>query len=403
MDWLILVLVTPLIIVVVVMLYGFVGCTPFGESVIPAAPTNLRVTGVDTEHIDLSWDSNSPANTEKFELENRTLSPPPTHNIDAHPGLPPTYSDLVGEGAFYTYRVRALAHDGTPSDFSNDAWATTFLKAPSDFSATPVGTTEIRLDWTNHSEKANSLKLERSLDGIKYDLLVSLSAKDATYSDKDIRQTKYYYRLTAYLLTAQGVVQAKSGTVDASATIILAWKTSFETSIDSDGGGWYAGSCNVQIIEGYAPDKIASLQESGNWVRITMFGTLNSDSPQKAYLTAVYISRVRPGSKPYDSADDIKQVFFGGKKDVDLSQNKGPVVSDPIRYDLDRGQDLIIAFDTTIDSTNIYFGSPQGPRLYAKKPAANGLPAEEASMKIRSGDYVGPEGKVNCILKTEVA
>jgi hypothetical protein len=76
-DWLILVLVTPLVVVAVVVLYGFIGC---GEVLgiedrrLDLRPTHLKATAVGTERIELTWDSPSPADTKEFFLEGRKLS-----------------------------------------------------------------------------------------------------------------------------------------------------------------------------------------------------------------------------------------------------------------------------------------------------------------------------------------
>src|SRR5438128_8351704 len=108
MDWLILVLVTPLIIVVVVLLYGFVGCPSFGAEEPPpppppppspppvvgtvAVPINLRIMAVGTDSITLGWDDKSPAVTEHFNLERRTISKTVSFPIPASPMHAPAYS-----------------------------------------------------------------------------------------------------------------------------------------------------------------------------------------------------------------------------------------------------------------------------------------------------------------------
>jgi hypothetical protein len=410
MEWLILVLLTPLVVVAVVLLYGFVGC---GEVLgiedrrLDLRPTNLKATAVGTERIELTWDSPSPADTKEFSLERRKLSettgwapladlPTRPNPVPAKPGVAPSSIDPVGEGAAFAYRVEAVAKDdGERSGFRDEASAKTLLKAPSGFVATRVDATLIYLKWINNSTKAKSIKLDRSLTpGSGFQPYKSLGADATSFPDGGLTAgTNYYYRLTAL-----GGEDTASVPVEASEAT-LAWKTSFEAAIDLDGGGYYAGSCLVQRIPAGVPGNPATLQEGGSWVRITMF----SDAPQETKITTVYISRVGT-PKPYDSAADIQQVLFGGAPGVTLSQNRGPQVSDATKYTLDRGQALIIAFDTSIDSQNIYYGNAQGPQLYARRPQVPGAAFTEAKGPTRSVGYLGPEvNRVNCVQKIEVA
>lgn len=408
MDWLILVLVTPFIIVAVVLLYGFVGCSSFGTNVTPIQiPTNLKAAASAADRIDLNWDSASPAVTKEFSLERRKTSetkweqlvslPGRPNPVPANPGLLPTSFDPVDEASDFTYRVLAIANDGSKSDYSNEASAQTLLKAPSSFVAIPTGTI-IQLSWINHSTKATSLKIERSLTPVGgYSLLVDLPANQVSFpnSGPGVKpDTKYYYHITAY-----GPDNKVSTTVETSAIISLVWKTCFTAPINLDGGNGYAGHCLVQRIKGYVPGNPASLQEEGYWVQITMF----SNGTQETKLTAVYISRVGAGN-PYDSAGDNTQVTFGGAAGVTLSQALGPKQSDPIKYSVDRDQDLIVAFDVSLDSKNIHYGNAIGPRLFAKSPTAPGVPVQEAHLQVRPGIYQAPQvDRVNCVQKIEVA
>src|SRR5437773_891968 len=85
MDWLILILGVPAILIPLVLLFGFAGCTaqapvlgeqvsdPSNESlatVFPAAPVNLVATPVSVNQIDLSW-TNASATATEFSLERR--------------------------------------------------------------------------------------------------------------------------------------------------------------------------------------------------------------------------------------------------------------------------------------------------------------------------------------------
>ena len=87
-DWLILVLVTPLIIVAVVLLYGFLGCEPF-EAAAPAkpdAPTNLLAKAAGPNLIKLTWDDKSggAAKFKVIRIEEGATAPNVTGNRIGH-------------------------------------------------------------------------------------------------------------------------------------------------------------------------------------------------------------------------------------------------------------------------------------------------------------------------------
>ncbi len=409
-DWLILVLATPVVIGVVVFLYGFVGCGRFGASPAPPAPpappefpkpTGLAATAIGTERIDLIWVSSAPADTKEFQLERRKTSQPawePPKPIPVNPGVVPAFSDPVGEGAAFSYHVQAVHNNGSKSAFSDEASAKTSLKAPSNFAATLFGANEIRLTWTNNSTIAKNLRLDRGLTPGGEVPYKSLLATDTHFEDQGLAAgTKYYYRLTAF-----GNDNTESAPVEANATTAgtsSGWKTSFEATLNQDAGATYAGACVVQIIPARVAGNPATLQESGNTVRITLF----SDGPQETKLTAVSISRVG-APQAYDSASDIKPILFGGAAGVNLSKALGPRVSDPIPYTLDRDQPLIIAFDVTLDSQNTYFSTATGPQVYYHPPRIPGVAFQEAAKTVRTPTgYLGPQAnRVVCVRKIEV-
>jgi fibronectin type 3 domain-containing protein len=77
--------------------------------------------------------------------------------------------------------------------------ASTPPAAPSAFSATANGTTQIDLAWTDNSDNENQFRVERSTDGgTTYSLLVNKSSNITTHSDTGLTSdTEYYYKVRA--------------------------------------------------------------------------------------------------------------------------------------------------------------------------------------------------------------
>ncbi len=154
MDWLILILGVPAILIPLVLLFGFAGCgdptgtcTEDGDCpgglicvdgscvdpgqanppVFPFPPQNLVARALDDHSVALTWINNDSADT-RFRIERMEddgerfgtiLDDVPSTSVTDTSGL---------EGVTYLYRVRALL-DGEPSVPSNIASATTFTVA----------------------------------------------------------------------------------------------------------------------------------------------------------------------------------------------------------------------------------------------------------------------------------
>ncbi len=89
---------------------------------LPVGPTNLTATKVSSTQIDLNWSDNSdPAfNEDGFRIERKTGISGNYSEIDTVPQDVTTYSDILGGGGTYYYRVRAYNSSGN-SSYSNEA------------------------------------------------------------------------------------------------------------------------------------------------------------------------------------------------------------------------------------------------------------------------------------------
>jgi alpha-tubulin suppressor-like RCC1 family protein len=76
------------------------------------------------------------------------------------------------------------------------------INAPSNLSATAVSFSQIDLSWTDNSNNEDGFSIERSLDGITYTQLTTISTGTASYSDSGLDTgITYYYRVRAFMTT----------------------------------------------------------------------------------------------------------------------------------------------------------------------------------------------------------
>ena len=118
-------LLTPILLLGVIALVGFVGCETFFPLVDrPPAPTNLRALGGDAS-VELTWDD-YPTATEFHVLRGTSTGTQPEDYSDTHTVLPSEipYTDKpLINGTTFFYRVTAVV-GGPQSVLSNEATAT---------------------------------------------------------------------------------------------------------------------------------------------------------------------------------------------------------------------------------------------------------------------------------------
>jgi hypothetical protein len=121
-EWVILLLLIPAILVPVVLLGGFAGCT-FSRSVggAPAAPTNVTATPVSPSEIDLSWTN---PNTSAVTFQVHRLPPAPDPKVVIPVGSATTFSD-TGLTAGTTYGYNIGLENTNPEVLSDVVFATT--------------------------------------------------------------------------------------------------------------------------------------------------------------------------------------------------------------------------------------------------------------------------------------
>jgi len=133
MEWLILLVLVPAILVPVVLLGGFAGCSilydpdNLPERPLPDAPTNLSARGINVSAIALTWNNpNTVPVTFKIERIREGDNDPTFLDAPASPFQDPG----LEEGTAYFYHVRAIrTDDGESSALSEAASASTFGRA----------------------------------------------------------------------------------------------------------------------------------------------------------------------------------------------------------------------------------------------------------------------------------
>jgi hypothetical protein len=172
-------------------------------AVVPTAPTNLLVNGVSSSQLTLTWNDNS-TNETGFRIERSIAGSGRWIQIGTVGTNVKTYTDSgLSAASKYAYRVSATTATGTSgySEIVSQATAAVVSVpgAPGSLAATPVGTTEISLAWSDAASTETGFEIERTIAGTdQWVRLTTVSANVTTYSDTGLSEgTGYDYRVRA--------------------------------------------------------------------------------------------------------------------------------------------------------------------------------------------------------------
>jgi hypothetical protein len=413
MDWLILILGVPAILIPLVLLFGFAGCASAGlctddsdcpgglvcvqgacvdpgelsepNPAPPSAPENLAAIALDDHSVSLTWTNNDLA-ARDFQIERTPEDGGPV--LIPAPDSPTGTTDASGlqEGVTYIYRVQALVGSvaSEPSDTSS---ATVFPAAPVNLIATPVSFDRIDLSWTNASTIATEFSLEHRVPGGVFAEIPGSRGTGTTFShtgDSSLAEgTPHEYRVFA--IVVDGVEDDVPQEVKSAASLIASATTLAFTAVFTAPPGILtneannAGRCVVQRLSQ------TLLARGGNptQVRILLRGPLTGS----VTLDKVTISQAAapgPGVDLYDSGPDLTDVASGVTLAADAAMTVGPV-----NYRLDATKDLIIAFDisNTPGEGNVRFGALTGADAFSNPNPNPGPP--EAGVQDRTPGYSG--------------
>ncbi len=394
MQWLTLLLLVPAVLVPVVLMFGFAGCAqlagiddpgPDSPPSKPAAPSGLNVEGISESKISISWQNNAP-DCSTF-LVQRTPGGPPFSVM----GTFMTTDQNLPEGSTFSYTVSATRGTG-PTDTSDPSparKATTFPAAPSGVIATPTGTNEMNIAFTNHSSTANLFAIHdvNVSDGGFVDGGGALAAANPQSTTRSVVEgTAHTFTIT---VTVPGfrndVLMPIPSTPSAPVT---AQPLAFKVAMTAEEPG-LDGTTIVQRINA------ANLKNSGSQVRITVRGPATGN----LILDKVTISQPATVGDRWDSAAAPVVVKTNVKLAANTSQALGFVA-----FPLNRTQDILIAFDINVE-TDPTISSGQVPKTALSGAEAYTLATQpgEAGIPNRSdGAYETVPDTVYLIEKIEV-
>ncbi|MGC8943569.1 MAG: fibronectin type III domain-containing protein [Caldisericia bacterium] len=94
----------------------------------------------------------------------------------------------------HTYQVRTYNSDG--ESFDNITLTVYSLKTPTNLIATPISSNSIKLNWDQVDTNATSIVISRSVDGLIFTGLTSISSTNTSYIDTTCSpNTQYWYKI----------------------------------------------------------------------------------------------------------------------------------------------------------------------------------------------------------------
>ena len=151
-------------------------------TVMPASPTNLKLSVKDSRTIELTWSDNSNNETGFKIFRNGTLITTTAANVT-------TFTDTgLIPGVTYTYEVKSTNNIG--DSLPATATATTEGEppaAPTNFNAVSVGSKSIKLTWSDNSNNETGFKIYR--DSV---LIYTAGANSTSYTDTGLTKGKKY-------------------------------------------------------------------------------------------------------------------------------------------------------------------------------------------------------------------
>jgi len=123
------------------------------------------------------------------------LPPIPIWNlIDTLPNSTFTKSISGVSYGSHTYQVRTYNSAG--ESFDNITLTVYSLKTPTNLVVTPVSSNSIKLNWDQIDSNATSIVISRSVDGLVYTGIASISSSSTSYTDTGLSpNTNYWYKI----------------------------------------------------------------------------------------------------------------------------------------------------------------------------------------------------------------
>jgi|GEM_PF-1642433 len=312
-------------------------------------PSNLVVSSVDQNSIQVSWQDNSSAET-GYEVQRR-VSGGSFSSVQTVAANATSFTDTgLDADTVYYYRVRTVS-SVINSNFTAEAIGTTSSEpipaGPSALSASGIGLSSVALIWTDNAGNESGFVLERS-SGAGYSAIATLPANSTSYADSGLAQaTTYSYRLKAYngsgdssysdVLNVSTETAAPSGLSVGSfsdASVSLVWtdnasgETGFELERQVNSGGWSLLSTLPAGTQAYTDSSVSASKVYDYRVR-TVYAGANS-----AYSNTV---QVTTSATPPPEAPTNLIVVDSDYQSVDLSWQDN--ANDESGFRIERAED----------------------------------------------------------------
>ena len=206
-------------------------------------PTNPAASASSPTQIGFTWTDNA-TGEDGYKVE-RKIGAGSYSQIAALAANATSYSDSgLTDGTTFTYRVRAFNSLPNPpgaasvegdSLYSNEVSVTTPLNPPTGLTATAVSTTQVTLAWTNNSQTAQGVRIQRQSPGSGFADIGTVGTGVATFTDTGLSpSTTYSYRVAAF--------NSLVGDSVFSNTITVTTSSPSPSPTPSSGGG---GGCSI--------------------------------------------------------------------------------------------------------------------------------------------------------------
>ncbi len=171
-------------------------------SALVVAPTTLAARSVSPSAVTLTWKDKS-SDEAAFEIWRSTTGQGGAYSLrgTAAANTKIWKDTALSTAREYCYRVRATASGGgAPSEFTSSACATTWLRPPTNPTASPASATAITLGWTDQSASESGFEIWRSTTGAggTYTLLTTAPANSLGADDLGlVTGSEYCYQARA--------------------------------------------------------------------------------------------------------------------------------------------------------------------------------------------------------------
>jgi hypothetical protein len=402
MEWLILVLVVPLVLVPLVLLFGFAGCGELlevsEETTVTPTATGLTAKAVfigNENAIHLSWIGHQDA--AKYQVlrgeEGNALAPIAETTgkfyIDASPAPPP----LLSEGTTYAYQVKARTSVGLFGNPSNEAKATTLPSAPKLLEAVPLTQSRIKLKWLRISTKATWFRFERRKlpGGLPYstDLPYSQINQPPELDDDVDEGGTYEYRVVDIVKDGYDDSIQKD-VLSPPSNVVLGKPLAFAAA-------FVVAQPQFPTLENYCLIQRIRVTGTGSKIRLTIAG---SNGALK--LDGIYISHVAVAGNPWDAAAIPTPI---APPPVDLAAGELTRTFGWVDFDIPVAPvDLLVAFDINIGAGqgNVRYVDIPGVQHYYLSYAQNPGVPPQAGIPDRVPAFVTGAGRHYLVEKLEV-